>query len=230
MAKIRGYANRPVPSVGAVISRSGADSRPGQSLVVVKAGTQVPIDSHPKSKNKPWNQDETLLHEGRYGEWFWQGMSDWATKYIKGEAVDRDNKTRICDMCHEPKYLADYTLTTRKEGHLECNSCVLNKQKTQGEPRRFEDKLPRNWAEQGSCNGADPAIFFPEGQGAYKKPDAKWRQFCPGCPVAELCEQFAVNSKSVGVFGGKFFTFKGNAVISVDVAMAQGRGRPKKAT
>lgn len=175
--------------------------------------------------------DETLLAQGKYGEWFWKGLGDYAQKYIRGvDVTERYNRTLRCTVCKEVKYLGDFNLTSRSRGdHAECNKCVLNKKRSHMIVRRFEDTLPKDWDSQAACLDADPVVFFPDGQADYKKPDAKWRQYCLSCPVKDLCEQFAINSQSVGVFGGKFFTYKGNSIITVDGTTAKGRGRPKKA-
>lgn len=93
----------------------------------------------------------------------------------------------------------------------------------------------KRWRDNAACAGADPVVFFGvEGadlKAQYSRPDAEWRRFCPKCPVREECLDLARKSKSVGIFGGKFFTYKNMAdtQLEYDDATMPKRGRPRKA-
>ncbi len=178
------------------------------------------------------NYDETLLQQGKYGEWFWLNMSTHARSFLRAaKNWESDNATFKCYWCKQEKPALEFTKSTVKSGgghHRKCNTCSLNRSKTQGEPRRFENNLPDRWMDQAVCKEADPEVFFPVDADAYRRPDAPWRQFCPACPVAELCEKFGYDSHSVGVFGGKLFLERGSRSIRQVDAATPGRGRPRK--
>lgn len=180
------------------------------------------------------NWDETLLKQGKYGEWFWSEMSANARSFLKAKKNwESDNTTFRCHWCKKDKPALEFTKSTVKAGggnHRKCNSCSLNRTKTQGEPRRFENNLPDRWMDQAACKGTDTTVFFPLDTTDFRRPDAPWREFCPACPVAELCEEFGRISHSFGVFGGKFFTESGFRTARVVDDKSPGRGRPKKAT
>jgi hypothetical protein len=71
----------------------------------------------------------------------------------------------------------------------------------------WEAEQPRKWQHDAACAGADPAIFFDDGnqpKKAYLRDDAEWREYCPQCPVRELCLEAARDSESVGIWGGVY--------------------------
>lgn len=82
--------------------------------------------------------------------------------------------------------------------------------KVQQEPVAYdgwESGQPRRWQQDADCVGADPEIFFNDGnqpKRAYLRKDAEWRQYCPQCPVRETCLEAARESGSVGIWGGVY--------------------------
>lgn len=122
--------------------------------------------------DKAFSRDETLLAEGKYREWFWQGLDPTNVAWLKAPV-----KTP------EPPEPDNYKID-------------------------YQNTQVRGWQRNSACKDADPLIFFEEKapKQAYAKPDAKWRQYCPQCPVRETCLEAARESDSVGVWGGKLFT------------------------
>lgn len=59
---------------------------------------------------------------------------------------------------------------------------------------------PEPWMDDGACVGADPEVFFIErGESA-----APAKAICAGCPVRELCLEYALErGEKFGVWGGK---------------------------
>lgn len=71
----------------------------------------------------------------------------------------------------------------------------------------WETAQPRRWEQEADCAGADPEIFFNSGnqpKAAYLRRDAKWREYCPQCPVQNECLATARDSGSVGIWGGVY--------------------------
>jgi hypothetical protein len=99
----------------------------------------------------------------------------------------------------------------------------------------WQSTMPKNWSENSACKGADSLVFFSSStypKREYMKPDAKWRQYCPQCPVRESCLQAARDSESVGIWGGRLFVRDkgGSRVISeYDETTMPKQGRPRKA-
>lgn len=160
------------------------------------------VDMRPTDADKQFSVDYTLLAQGRYKEWFYEGMDEAGKIYLQQPAR----------MPEAPK----------ADNHL------IN----------FESSQVKGWQRKAACAGADPGVFFvEEGQDpkrAYAKPDAKWRQFCPQCPVRESCLEAARESKSVGIWGGKVFAHPQNKSGSInfireyDDTNLPRRGRPRK--
>lgn len=60
------------------------------------------------------------------------------------------------------------------------------------------------WMAEGACKGEDPELFIlAQGYTAEKA-----SQFCKRCPVTQECAAYARRTGSVGVWGGKLFTFR----------------------
>jgi hypothetical protein len=71
----------------------------------------------------------------------------------------------------------------------------------------WESEQLRKWEQEAACAGADPAIFFNDGNQpklAYLREDAKWREYCPQCPVQDTCLAVGRSSGSVGIWGGVY--------------------------
>lgn len=82
-----------------------------------------------------------------------------------------------------------------------------------------EQHQPKGWQHEAACKDADPVVFFSEGhfpRTDYLDPNAQWRQFCPTCPVRELCLQSARDAQSLGIFGGKIFVYKDHEILELD--------------
>lgn len=60
------------------------------------------------------------------------------------------------------------------------------------------------WMSEGACRGADPNIFVLD-QGYT---GAKAIEYCQRCTVRTECADYARRTRSVGIFGGKLFTFR----------------------
>lgn len=59
------------------------------------------------------------------------------------------------------------------------------------------------WRKQAACRDEEPELFFPIGDGAkfqQQIEDAKW--VCSLCPVRSECLEFAIEHKSLGIYGG----------------------------
>lgn len=181
----------------------------------------------PSNPRRQGRYDETLLMEGKYKEWFWNGLSEQAQGFIL-RGRDLSQSIIKCDYCHTRKPRGAFNIGTITHDTRKCNKCSLTLPGgTLGDGTRFEDDLPTGWSEEAACAGMDPELFFPTND-EYIKPDAPWRSVCPDCPVHELCEEFARKSKSVGVFNGKLFKQSGNSRIVLTPEITKGRGRPKK--
>lgn len=57
------------------------------------------------------------------------------------------------------------------------------------------------WMDFARCKGQDPSIFILD-PGSTTAEAAK---FCAECAVCEPCEDYAKRTRSVGIWGGKFF-------------------------
>jgi WhiB family redox-sensing transcriptional regulator len=57
-----------------------------------------------------------------------------------------------------------------------------------------------DWRDHANCKGQDPELFFPEKGEKRRTKIAK--TFCEPCPVKARCLEFALETDSVGVFGG----------------------------
>lgn len=71
----------------------------------------------------------------------------------------------------------------------------------------WESAQRRKWEQDAACVTADPEIFFNSGnqpKAAYLRGDAKWRQYCPQCPVQDTCLAVGRESGSVGIWGGVY--------------------------
>lgn len=132
---------------------------------------------HPKK----YQYDETLLYQGKYGEWFRSSLSAEAQAWV--------NRPQ-CPECKRTVFQA---------GH-KCE-CLRERYK----PESWINRDGLAWRLQAACKGADLDIFFPDNEALFNQPDAKWRAFCGCCPVAGPCILFAADSKtSSGVYGGKY--------------------------
>lgn len=143
--------------------------------------------------------DESLLREGKYREWFYEGLHEYQITYLNQPARD------VAPPPAEPIY------------------------------KNQEFPQAKRWRDNAACAGADPVIFFgAEGadlKAQYANPKAEWRKYCPECPVRELCLELARESDSVGIFGGKYFTYKSMAdkQLEYDDETLPKKGRPRKA-
>lgn len=145
-----------------------------------------------------FSYDDSLLHEGKYHEWFWSGLDEWQVEFL----------------------LAPVKVPTPPEPE----AIYKNQEFAQA----------KRWRDEASCAGVDPVVFFgSEGSDLkqqYANPRAEWRKYCPECPVRELCLELARKSGSVGIFGGKYFTYKSgyNGQLEYDDADLPRPGRPRK--
>jgi WhiB family redox-sensing transcriptional regulator len=56
------------------------------------------------------------------------------------------------------------------------------------------------WTQRGRCNGADPAVFYPEDD---DDPAEDAKRICASCPVREPCLEHAIATREkLGVWGG----------------------------
>lgn len=158
--------------------------------------------------------DESLLEAGHYKEWFWSGLGDDAVAYLLGD--DRVGTHWTCKMCGIKKPVADFNIGISSKEHKQCNKCALHLiQSANHKPKRWENTLPHNWEDKAACKNQDIDIFFPDSKLDYIKPDAPWRDFCPTCPVRELCLKMATEAPDTyGLFGGKWF-HKGKVVETI---------------
>lgn len=81
------------------------------------------------------------------------------------------------------------------------------------------------WKERANCIGADPRIFIPD-QGVTTA-DAKI--YCMSCEVRKECADYGRRTKSIGVFGGKLFTFRFSEPVELMPLRIINDGRPKPA-
>lgn len=60
------------------------------------------------------------------------------------------------------------------------------------------------WRAQAACRGEDPELFFPVGStGPALEQIAKAKEVCAGCPVREVCLDFALSTgQGYGIWGG----------------------------
>lgn len=121
--------------------------------------------------DEQFDYDTTLLEEGRYREWFWNGLEESQVVYLRKPA-------RVDKVEQEP---------VAYDG--------------------WESGQRRKWEQDAACAGNDPEIFFNSGnqpKAAYLREDAKWRQYCPQCPVKDTCLAVGRESGSVGIWGGVY--------------------------
>lgn len=59
------------------------------------------------------------------------------------------------------------------------------------------------WMKQAACRGADGELFFPIGEkGPALQQAAEAKAVCRRCPVRTECLDYALDTRSVGIFGG----------------------------
>jgi hypothetical protein len=172
-------------------------------------------------------RDETLLAEGRYREWFYQGLEEDSIIYLR--QPPRDQYRFVCNSCKLKKPLHEFTKNT-VDTNRRCNSCILNSKTTSilEDADRWENKHdPKHWADEAACLDADPELFAPASTNEYLDPSAGWRQYCPVCPIRDLCIEQIEDSTPIpqGIFGGKLYHLQG----VLDETTAKRRGRPRKA-
>jgi ribosomal protein L37AE/L43A len=169
--------------------------------------------------------DETLLHQGKYREWFWSSLNEAQTAYLKLPAREQRYQ---CSRCFEVFHRS--LLRRAENGLWFCSTCRRGHSKG-GDVRRWRnrtDHSDKSWKDDAACLGADPEIFFPPNVAYYNDPDALWRKYCTGCPVAHLCKLEAIDSNSQGIFGGEWLGGSHDNRIN---PFGTGRpGRPRKAT
>lgn len=87
------------------------------------------------------------------------------------------------------------------------------------------DMQREGWKEQATCKieKADPKIFILE-QG-YTGAEAV--KYCRRCPVAEECADYARRTHSIGVFGGKLFTFRYSEPVELMPVQRMQDSRPR---
>ena len=60
---------------------------------------------------------------------------------------------------------------------------------------------PGAWVEDAACRDRDPDLWWPEGNDMARRYEAQ--EICLGCPVAEQCLQYALDTRQVfGIWGG----------------------------
>jgi WhiB family redox-sensing transcriptional regulator len=57
------------------------------------------------------------------------------------------------------------------------------------------------WMRDAACRGADPAIFFDEGDWRFWYPSREALALCRSCPVRVACLDFALTNRMVGTWG-----------------------------
>lgn len=64
---------------------------------------------------------------------------------------------------------------------------------------------PMNWVEESECRGKSTLFFAPfaERPEARVRREAKARQICSVCPVADLCKEYARDNRELGFWGGE---------------------------
>ncbi|QBI56868.1 WhiB family transcriptional regulator [Streptomonospora litoralis] len=82
-----------------------------------------------------------------------------------------------------------------------------NRAGEQRAPRLLRSQIDTSWQVDGSCNDADPALFFdPEDyarRGRREKRRQQAKQICAGCPVRQECLEHALTvPERHGVWGG----------------------------
>lgn len=166
--------------------------------------------------------DETKLHQGKYREWFWEGLSDWAVQYLKAPVVKIP--THRCMTCQKQVPLNG--TVSYDDKHWICKECYLTPYaagtRWRNTDSRWINEVDSRWMDKASCVGADSEVFFPETREAYEDPEAAWRDYCPSCPVKRECRALpdkfpnqAEKTKPFGIFGGEYFG-------------PRRRGRPRK--
>lgn len=145
--------------------------------------------------------DETLLHEGKYGEWFWSSLSISAKSWVKHAQ---------CQLCGQTPH---YT-------HCTCH-------KDNKKPANWVNRDGLLWQLQAACRGADVENFMPANVAVFNQPDAPWRKYCVGCPVSAPCSLYGEASHSEGVFGGLLYGTK-HTMFSKKPEGSGKRGRPRK--
>ena len=61
-----------------------------------------------------------------------------------------------------------------------------------------------DWRDDAACRGADPELFFPDGENRYERAQVKTAKLtCRGCPVSVACLSWALASgQEAGIWGG----------------------------
>lgn len=180
--------------------------------------------------DRQFDYDTSLLEQGKYREWFWQGLDAEARTWLRSPT--QAHYLWQCKSCDQmkPKHAFTKNMGTARR----CNDCVLNNQYKGAKPSTLEDSNRwenkhdvKHWADEAACIGADPEIFDPKSTNEYLDENAEWRKYCPQCPIKDLCiEQIKASTvRPVGIFGGHLFSFKhGEQTLET----AKRIGRPKK--
>lgn len=147
--------------------------------------------------------DETLLYLGKYGEWFWSALSEKARNFLTRPQ---------CPQCHRTPYQSNRP--------CECASTPI-------QSTNWVDREGPAWRLQAECRGVDLDVFFEGNAATFDKPDATWRKYCGCCKVSGSCTLYAVDSRSIGIFGGQLFD-RGNNFKSRNPEGTGQRGRPRK--
>jgi WhiB family redox-sensing transcriptional regulator len=66
----------------------------------------------------------------------------------------------------------------------------------------FKLEYPEQAFKQAACIGVDTEIFFPDKDRFEIAELNQFRKMCAGCPVLEICKEWAVVNERYGVWGG----------------------------
>lgn len=156
--------------------------------------------------------DETKLNQGKYREWFWEGLTPGQVQFLRSPTVI--TPTLKCVGCKTQVPLNG--LMPYDESHWICKTCFLSTQpngtKRHHTDNRWINETGSAWMDKASCVGTDSEVFFPQTREEYEDPEAAWRDYCPSCPVKRECRALpdkfpnqAKGTKPFGVFGGEYF-------------------------
>jgi hypothetical protein len=75
-------------------------------------------------------------------------------------------------------------------------------QRAEAHSSTFHSERPEDWRQSASCAGLDTDLFFTN------QISGQVRRMCAACPVNQECGQFADETGSYGMWGGKYRPFR----------------------
>lgn len=145
------------------------------------------------------------------------------------------HKCRICGGSFTESYFIKWLRDNRgvpavTTGPI-CDPCAVRPRRARREGELFSRDLYNPcWMERSACKDATPEerdYFFADSLS--KEVDYAANNFCKNCPVLDECLQYAYDTKSFGLWGGKYFRQAANGSQRRPTnVIVRGRPGPRK--